>query len=71
VVVAVISVGVVQVPVNQVVDVIAVRHHHVSTIRAMDVVRLVSSTVVRHASIWVLVRDSNYVLVIVIRVGAV
>jgi len=49
VVVAVISVGMVQVPIHEVIDVIAVRYRRVPTARTMDVVFVVSLTVVGDA----------------------
>lgn len=50
-IIAVIAVGVVQVTVDQVVDVVAVGNRFVSTIRAVNVVRIVTPTIVTGGTI--------------------
>lgn len=70
-VVAVIAVRVMQVPVDQIVYVVAVRDRRMSTIFAVDVVCVVTLAVVLDASVGVAIRDFNDVLVVVALVGAV
>jgi hypothetical protein len=71
VVVAVAAVGVVQVPVHEVVDVIAVRHRRMPTVGTVNVIACMACALVGVTGGRVCVRDSNHVFVIVIFVGAV
>ena len=66
-----VAVRVVQVTVYQVVDMIAVGHRLVTAARAMDVIRVVSGAVMRNASLGILFRDRDDVLVVVTLMGAV
>ena len=70
VIVAVIAVRMVQMPIHQVVDVIAVRHRRVPAARSVHVARVVAGAVVRHASVGVGLRDLDAMLVVVIVVRA-
>ena len=67
VVVAVIAVRVVQVVIDEIVDVIAVRHGFVPAARAMDVVgRMTGAAMVRRALVGIRVRDLDHVLIDVV-----
>ena len=70
-VVAVIAVGVVQVTVHQVADVVPMGNSRVPAVGSVNMVGVVASTVVLPASIRVLVRDFNYMLVVVVFMGTV
>lgn len=62
-VVAVVSVWMVQVPVHEIVDVISVRNRFVAAARPMDVVRIVSAAgMARRANVRVRFRDLDLVL---------
>ncbi len=71
VIVAMVAVRMMQMPVYQVVDVIAVRHCGMTAIRAVHVIGVVALAVVRDASVRVRIRDLYDVLVVVVVVGAV
>ncbi len=71
VIVAMVAVRMMQMPVYQVVDVIAVRHCGMTAIRAVHVIGVVALAVVRDASVRVRIRDLYDVLVIMVVVGAV
>ncbi len=71
VVVTVIPVGMVQMPVDQVIDMIIVRYRRMTTVRAMNVVFVVALAFVGDAAVGVGVRDRDDVFVIVIFMGAV
>ena len=60
-----------QVPVDQVVDVITVRHRRMPAVRAVNVVRFVALAVVGDATVGVNARDLDDVLVVVVFMGAV
>ncbi len=66
-----IAVRMMQVPIHQVIDVIAVRHCRMSAVRAVDVIRVMALAVVRDASVRVGIRDLYDVLVVMILMGAV
>ncbi len=70
-VVTVIAVGMMQVPVHQVIDMIAVRYDRMPTVRAMNVVLVVAFAVVGNAPVGVGVRDRNDMLVVVAFMSAV
>ncbi len=71
VVVAVIPVGMMQVPFHQVIDVITVRYGRMSTVRAVNVVFVMTLAVVDDAPVRVDVRNRYDMLVVVIFMGAV
>jgi len=71
VVVAVVAVGMMQMLVHQVVDVITVRHRGVPAARTVDVVRVVTLAIVGDAAVRVVARYLYDVFVIVTFVGAV
>lgn len=70
-VVAVITVGMVQVSAYQVVDVVTVGHCGVAAVRAVHVAAAVSRAVVRDAALRIGVRDGYGVLVIMVVMGTV
>ena len=70
-VVAVIPVGMMQVPFHQVIDVIPVRYGRMPAVRAMNVVVVVALAVVHDASVGVGVRDRYDMLVVMAFMGAV
>jgi hypothetical protein len=72
VIVAVVAVGVMQVPVDQVVDVVAMRHRLVTAVRAVDVVGVVALTLVVGCALRrIVVVDVEAVLVDVVLVWVV
>ena len=71
VVVTVIPVGMMQVPFHQVIDVIAVGHGRMTTVRAVNVIFVVALAVVSDASVGVGVRDRDDMFVVVVFMGAV
>ena len=70
VIVAVITVGMMQVPIDQVIDVVAVGDSRVATARAVYVACFVARAIVRLAPVRVAIRDLDGVFVVVIFVGA-
>lgn len=66
-----IPMGMVQVPVDQVIDVITVGYGWMPAARAMNVILVVSLTFVVNAPRGIGIRDRNYMLVVVILMGAV
>ena len=70
VVVAMIPMRMMQVPIHQVVDVIAVRYRGMAAARAMRVVGVVTFAVVGNAAVGVCARDLDDVLVVVVLMGA-
>ena len=70
-VVAVIAMRMVQVPIHQVIDVIAVRHRGVSAIRAVNVFFVVALAIVSNTPVRILLRYLDDVLVVVVFMGAV
>jgi hypothetical protein len=70
VVVTVLAVGVMQVTVHQVVDMITVRHRRMPAVRAMDMIRVVAVAFMFDASVGVGLRDRDDVLVVVVFMGA-
>jgi hypothetical protein len=66
-----IAVRVMQVAVDEIVDVVAVRHRLVTATRPVDVTGFVAGALVRHAAVRVLCIDLDGVLVVVVAVGAV
>lgn len=70
-IVAMVTVDVVQVAIYQVVDVIAVGHLGVSAVGTVHVVRSVTFAAVGRASVGIRIGDGYAVLVVVILVGAV
>ena len=71
VVVTVIPVGMMQMPVYQVIDVITMRHSRMPTVRAVDMVFIVAFAVVGNAPVGVGVRDRYDMLVVVAFMRAV
>jgi hypothetical protein len=72
VIIAVVAVGVMQVPVDQVVDVVAMRHRLVTAVRAVDVVGVVALTLVVGCALRrIVVVDVEAVLVDVVLVWVV
>ena len=71
VIVAMPIVGMMQVPIHQVIDVIAVGHGRVPAARAVHVIRVMPLAVVRCALGGIGIRDLDDVLVVVVVVGAV
>ena len=69
--VAVIPVGMVQMPVHQVINMITVRNSRMPAVRAMNVVMVVTLAIMAHATVRVGVRDRNGMLVVVVLMGAV
>ena len=63
--------GMVQVPVHQVTNVIAVRHGRMSAVRPVNVLRVVTIAVVRDTPVRVYVRDFDGMFVVVVFMGAV
>lgn len=70
-VVTVIAVGMMQVPIHQVIDVITVRYCWMPTVRAMGMVSVVALAVVSDATLRVGARDLDDVLVVMAFVSAV
>lgn len=70
VVVTVLAVGVMQVTVHQVVDMITVRHRRMPAVRAVYMIRVVAFALVCDTSVGVGLRDRDDVLVVVVFVGA-
>lgn len=68
-VVAMIAVRVVQVPVNEVVDVVAMRDSLVATIGTMHMIGVVLGLVIGGADVRILITDSDHVLVHMLFVG--
>jgi len=70
VVITVVTVGVMQVAIDQVVDVVAMGYSFMSTVRSVNVSRLMAATlVVRCAALRVLCADVDAVFVNVVTVG--
>lgn len=64
-------VGMMQVTIDQVVQMVAMRHSGVPAIRSMHVVCIVTRTVMRYTALWIGSRYFDYVLIVMVFVGTV